>query len=333
MINENELISVIIPVYNAEEFIENTIISVLNQTYSNIECIVVDDGSLDNTAKIIERLQRNDRRIKYYKQENGGICCARNLGLTKIKGKYVCFCDHDDEYDKNFIESSITLIKTLNVDIICSAYKEIEIQGNKILKEEVRIPTNKNSILDASNIFDDYVSYQHTFTTIWNCLYNSNILVSTKFDDRLKFGGEDILFNLKLLQRGYKVGKNEKVSYNHYKRYGQSASSKVNNNRINSLLICLNEEVNMICKNMNGNKLLIATGEEYYLGGIIKLIKTQISILSYRDFKDFLENILHSEYYKWEKKYLSTSLEFKYNMIYFLFCRGYFRLLYFLCKI
>lgn len=331
--NQNDLVSIILPVYNAERFIENTIRSVLNQTYSNIECVVIDDGSTDSTAIIVNNIRQNDCRIKYYKQQNGGICSARNLGLDKINGQYVCFCDHDDEYDRKFIENSISLIRSLNVDVICSAYKEIEIRGSNIIKEETRIPQNTNIIWDASNIFCDYVTYQHTFTTIWNCLYTRDAVTTIKFDNNLKFGGEDILFNLTILQRGYRVGKNEKVAYYHYKRYGQSTSCKINNNRIQSLLICLNEEVNMVSNDMDEKKYLIATCEQYYLGGIIKLIKENISMFSYSRFKTLIKSILHSQYYEWRRKYINTSLGVKYKITYYLFCKLNLRLLYFLCKI
>lgn len=333
MTTENELVSIILPVYNAEKFIESTIMSVLNQSYLNIECIVIDDGSTDNTNKIINQLMEKDERLKYYKQENEGICSARNLGLQKINGEYVCFCDHDDEYARNYIETSIGLIKALRVDVICSAYKEIEIKDNIIIKDEIRIPSDKNLVWDVSNIFRDYWSYQHTFTTIWNCLYTKKALVDFKFDERLRFGGEDVLFNLRILQRGFKVGKNDAISYYHYKRYGQSASSKFNDNRIDSLLICLNEEINIILQSMNKDRYLVATSEQYYLGGILKLIKTHIATFSYSNFRTLMTDICNSRYFKWKKDFVVTKLGIKYNICYLFFCKSYMFLLYLLCKI
>ena len=333
MTKENELVSIILPVYNAEKFIEKTIMSVLNQSYSNIECIVIDDGSTDMTNTIINELMEKDGRLKYFKQENGGICSARNLGLQKINGEYVCFCDHDDEYAADYIETSIELIKALRVDVVCSAYKEIEINDSIVIKEEIRIPSDKSLVWDVSNIFSDYLSYQHTFTTVWNCLYKKKALTESEFDERMKFGGEDILFNLRILQHGLKVGKNDSISYYHYKRHGQSASSKLNNNRIESLMICLSEEVNIISQNMNKDRYLVATSEQYYLGGILKLIKNNIEAFSYQTFKTLMTDMCNSDHYKWEKRFVKTKLGLKYNICYLLFCKSYILSLYLLCKI
>src|SRR5699024_2945710 len=238
-----------------------------------------------------------------------------------------------DEYEINYIETSIEIIKTMGVDVLCSAYKEIEIKDNVIVKEEIRVPSDIDLIWDISNIFGDYSSYQHLFTTIWNCLYKKNTIEDIRFDERFKFGGEDVLFNLSILKHGFKVGKNKNISYYHYKRYGQSASSKFNNNRIDSLLICLNEEINIISKSENRERNLIATCEQYYLVGILKLIREHITIFSYNRFKKLMIDIYNSQYYKWERKFVNTKLGIKYNVSYLLFCKSCIFMTYILCKI
>ena len=91
------LVSVIIPTYNRADFIEKAIQSVLNQTYSNFEIIVVDDGSTDSSAQIIQKLAEKDHRIRYYKLEvNSGVSIARNTGISLVRGKYIAFLDSDD---------------------------------------------------------------------------------------------------------------------------------------------------------------------------------------------------------------------------------------------
>ena len=96
-------VSVIIPVYNVEKYISKTVESVINQDYSNVEIILVDDGSPDNSNKIIDEMARRDHRIVCIHKENGGVSSARNAGLKIAKGEYVTFIDGDDWVEPNYI--------------------------------------------------------------------------------------------------------------------------------------------------------------------------------------------------------------------------------------
>lgn len=116
--NSNILISVIIPVYNVENFIEETIESVLLQSLKNIEIILVDDGSIDKSLMICEQFSQNDSRIKLLRQKNSGVSNARNNGLELAEGEYVFFMDSDDTIDSEFLKSSYEVAKTGNFDIV-----------------------------------------------------------------------------------------------------------------------------------------------------------------------------------------------------------------------
>ena len=107
-----DLISIVVPVYNAERFIEETIKTVLNQTYEKWELILVDDCSKDNSKQIIEKFMQNDSRIKYYCQEkNGGPALARHKGIDLSTGNYICFLDADDLWDKDKLRKQTDFIK------------------------------------------------------------------------------------------------------------------------------------------------------------------------------------------------------------------------------
>ena len=105
------LISVNIPAYNAEEFIERTIRSAINQTYQDIEVVILDDGSTDRTGDIIRQMQSKDNRIRYYYQDNGGLAFTRNRLFDLSKGEYIAFLDHDDEWYSDKLESQLALFK------------------------------------------------------------------------------------------------------------------------------------------------------------------------------------------------------------------------------
>ncbi|MDP2923764.1 MAG: glycosyltransferase [Candidatus Omnitrophota bacterium] len=107
----NPLVSVTIPAYNAQNFIERTILSAINQTYKNIEVIVLDDGSNDNTGDIVGRLQKKDNRVRYYYQKNQGLASSRNRLCELSQGAYIAFLDHDDEWFPEKLELQLELFR------------------------------------------------------------------------------------------------------------------------------------------------------------------------------------------------------------------------------
>ena len=122
---DNPLVSIIIPVYNVELYVKESIESVLKQTYKNIEIIIVDDGSTDNSLKVCKEVLDTDKRIKVIHQENQGVVKARNKGIELANGDYIMFVDSDDWIDANMVEE---LVKNMvDVDIVTSGmYHEIE---------------------------------------------------------------------------------------------------------------------------------------------------------------------------------------------------------------
>lgn len=117
-------VSIIIPIYNAEKFISKCIESVLNQTYHDLEIILVNDGSTDETLKIIQQYQNKDERIKIIDKENAGVSDSRNRGIEIATGEYIAFADSDDWLELNMIEKMVNIIEQQNVDMVrCNYYK------------------------------------------------------------------------------------------------------------------------------------------------------------------------------------------------------------------
>ena len=115
-------ITVIIPVYNGEKTISETLESVLKQTYNNFEIVIVNDGSTDTTQVILNDYAEQDSRIKVISQKNSGVSAARNNGIVHSEGKYVCFLDADDMYSKTFLEKMYEKITKNNMDICYCGY-------------------------------------------------------------------------------------------------------------------------------------------------------------------------------------------------------------------
>ena len=112
-------VSVIVPVYNVEKYIEKCILSIKNQTLDDFECLIVDDGSKDNSVEIAKKLIEDDKRFIILTKENGGLSDARNYGLEKAKGEYVCFIDSDDYVDKDLLSLTYDKAKEYDSDIVC----------------------------------------------------------------------------------------------------------------------------------------------------------------------------------------------------------------------
>ena len=125
-------VSVIVPVYNGEKFIEECIKNVLNQTLEEFELIIVNDGSTDNTLDICKRNSEVDKRIRIINQENEGVSSARNKGIEQSNGEYICFVDCDDKIEESYLEELYNTCKDNNVKISCCTIESIDNKGNII---------------------------------------------------------------------------------------------------------------------------------------------------------------------------------------------------------
>ena len=125
----NELISIIIPVYNAEKYLRQCLDSIINQTYTNFEVLLVNDGSTDSSGMICQEYVENDSRFRYFEKENGGASSARNLGLERSGGAYITFIDSDDWVTPEYLEVLYTTLKENDVDISISSFKLFEPDG------------------------------------------------------------------------------------------------------------------------------------------------------------------------------------------------------------
>lgn len=131
MKNSRYLISVIIPAYNAEKFLVETLTSVFNQTYSNIEVIVVNDGSTDQTESLLFNIQKREPRLKFVSQQNQGISSARNAGIANAQGEYITFIDSDDKWDVTFLAKMVERQQQTNANIIYAGNSDWSSQGIK----------------------------------------------------------------------------------------------------------------------------------------------------------------------------------------------------------
>lgn len=141
-------VSVIIPCYNVEKYIERCLNSIINQTYSNLEILCIDDGSKDNTKKIIKKFLEKDTRIKYFYKENGGLSSARNYGLKYINGFYCCFIDSDDYVDSTYVSKLVNSIEKNNSEMAVCEFDRV--YGKHITHKEMKMKDIENFIVPAA---------------------------------------------------------------------------------------------------------------------------------------------------------------------------------------
>lgn len=147
----NELISVIVPVYNVAEYLRECLDSIISQTYTNLEIILVDDGSTDNSGKICDEYEKIDERIKVIHKENGGLSDARNAGLDICRGDYIGFVDSDDCISPNMYYTLYCDIKKYNADIsVCGAVaRKEDLEKNYCTNDNIKYLEDKNKIIEA----------------------------------------------------------------------------------------------------------------------------------------------------------------------------------------
>ena len=210
MLNAEDIkVSVVMPIYNASDYLRPAIETVLSQSLSEIELICVDDGSTDNSLEIVKEYQTNDERIRIVTENNAGPSVARNKGLTRARGKYVMFLDADDFYDLAMIEKLYNVAEKDNLDIaIC----KFDIYNNRKGKYEDNIKSDHGEIFEGGNVVSHSehpdVILSCTTGYIWNKMFRREFLVEKEitFDPELRVF-EDICFVVSSLSLADRVGK------------------------------------------------------------------------------------------------------------------------------
>ena len=204
-------LSVVIPVYNGEQYIERCLNSLINQTYKNLEIIVVDDGSKDKSIDIIKNIAQKDKRVCLYKKENGGASSARNYGLKKASQKYITFVDCDDTLDLDMYEVLMKYFESGKYDIVHCGYKRIK--DDKVIKEVNG--TGKEYIQDNLQALECLIDGRLFVGALWNKIYKRELFNNIEFDESLKMN-EDILVNYKVFNVSKKSIFIDIPKYNYY---------------------------------------------------------------------------------------------------------------------
>lgn len=212
---EKDLISVIVPIYNVEKYLRQCIDSIINQTYKNLEIILVDDGSTDNSSKICKEYKNKDSRIKLFHKKNGGVSSARNYGIEKMSGEYVLFLDGDDTINVDAVEKLIEFIGTN--ELVIGNVRSSDIK--KRLGSESKELTNEEIEAFINAIFHVQSNYNDCLRYCGGKFFKSDLISrnSLRYDLNLKIG-EDTVFNIQAARLAKGVCYYSEMFYNYNER-------------------------------------------------------------------------------------------------------------------
>lgn len=232
---ENTVVSIIVPIYNVESYLETCVDSLINQTYQNVEIILVDDGSSDNSGMICDRFAEADDRIIVIHQKNVGVSQARNTGIDTASGKYLMFVDGDDWIDRETCQEAVTIAEETGVDIVFWSYvREYMSRG---LRRQVCSELHEKSLMNCKDIRRRLVGLRgdelqnpenlDVLSPVWGKLYKRHCIVKSgiRFVDLAMIGTqEDALFNIQLFKHLDKATYINKCFY-HYRKSDSSTTT------------------------------------------------------------------------------------------------------------
>ena len=286
------LISIIIPVYNSEKYLEKCLNSIINQTYKELDIILIDNGSTDSSNEICKEYQKRDERIKLITVENKGVSDARNKGLDIAEGEYISFVDSDDTIEPNFIQSLYETCKKNNADIsVININYKYSNHINRPLNMETQVISNKEFYRQLTEGIKGFVA---------NKLYKKEVISNIRFDTGITIC-EDLLFNVEIAKNVKKISILNEYLYNYYQNPNSAHNS--NNRQSNIKKI---EAYNRILKIISENS------PENLIFYKYQYLKTAIEIKKEEKLKDEESSSLKKTIYKYYKEVMhSNKITFK----------------------
>lgn len=214
-----KLVSIIVPIYNVERYLSKCIESIVKQTYTNLEIILIDDGSTDNCLTICDEYAIRDSRIRVIHKKNGGQSSARNIGLDNCAGEYISFVDSDDWISENMIEEMVRNIEKFEADISIIGYSMVWENG-KIQKMSVE---NVELLFDHDEAMKAWLSQKYFKNFVWDKLFKQELFKDIRFPEGQNFM-EDAAIGTLLFNRSSLIIYSGRIGYYYYQRKGSATN-------------------------------------------------------------------------------------------------------------
>lgn len=281
---EKDLISIILPVYNSEKTIAETLDSIFNQTYKNYEVIIVNDGSTDKSNEVIRDKIKNRLNIKYFINENHGVSYSRNFAIKNSIGNKICFIDSDDLYHPNFLEEMLKISQKHEDNLIICGYTNFnKSESNVLLKSDFQ-SSKFNEIIEK-------LQPNGLFNQLWNKLFTSAIIKDNNilFDEKISIA-EDLKFVLKYLKANESVYYLNKPLYKYrISKSGLGFRFRTDSNQIKLNLVKEIEDIYISC-NYDNTYVLKSYVKQYF--SYLANISNKKNLLSKEQKKKLIEQII-----------------------------------------
>lgn len=312
-----ELISVIVPVYNAEKTLERCLNSILQQVYKEIEVICVDDGSKDNSLSTLKRFEQFDKRVKVITKVNEGVSVARNVGIKASNGQYILFVDSDDYIEKNMILDLYQAMKKTEADIAIEGYREINHESSIEVYDYKNCIEKKDFLLKC---------IQHTGGVVCSKLYTTAVIKENNIFFRKDLSlSEDLIFALECMKRAKRLIQIEQADYVYDRRNEKCRKIDV---------------IERLKKNITVHNLIVELLEDQEIEEKKEILKKRITLIIYvnllelsqrKEFENFKKaSGILQQYYK---QMNLDGYDFISKMWLKVYKKKLWKLAYFLCKI
>lgn len=274
----NPLVSIVIPVYNGENYLKESVESALNQTYENIEVVIVNDGSTDGGKTELVANSFTDKRVHYFSKENGGVASALNYGISHSNGEYICWLSHDDKLSSDKIRSQLGLIQENKDDKLIPYSKNIVIDENGNKSKLSTQLLFKASTANCSNPKDYFKFKRVIFSSL---LIPSSFFKENKFDEKLKYS-QDIFMFFQILSNGYKFAYDQN-GYIYYRVHSSQGSIT----RVNEI----DDDIKLMDKYFN--EYYEKTNDEYFVKSYLKYVARHAA--GYSEYKKILDLMVENK--------------------------------------
>lgn len=295
MINGKFIISVIIPVYNVERYLEQCIDSIMNQTYKNLEIILIDDGSKDKSGFICDKYKMKDSRITVLHKENSGLGYARNSGLDIATGKYVVFVDSDDYCDMDLIERLLDPILTTGADTVIGGFQRVDDEGKVLYREKYPYTIYEEDQVKSKLFYRMLGSSPQRSDAIrmsvWNAIYDMDIINNNhiRFPSEKDYISEDIVFDEAYFRYSKKAVLIDSMAYKYRFNY-QSLTLIYNSKRLEKSKFLYSKLTERLIEDGYGKEAIIRLQRMFFVN-IRKSIIQEKTKFSGLPLKKCLENI------------------------------------------
>lgn len=286
MVNDQKKLSVIIPIYNVEKYLPKCIESVTNQTYKDLEIILVNDGSTDRCGSICDSYGAGDDRIKVVHKQNGGLSSARNIGLDKATGEYIAFLDSDDWIDVEMYETLINLIEREGAEIAVCGFKEVY-ENETIVNSQTEAITIYDKTGAVNSLFESNLNVRFE---VWNKVFTRDIIGDVRFIEKQIF--EDVYFDRNIFLKMNRLVYFDKQMHNYLKVRAGNTNSHFKENKLSVF-----KEFNDFISNLRSLGMEDSANrfEAYALDSSIAMYCSAFELNSSKDILDKLRS-QHTQY-------------------------------------